>query len=316
MKNLIAAILAGLVVTTTVVGAAAPLELSGTANIKYESDSADNTSTESGAMYTFTLKGVQKIGPNLSLYARLGAQYASNPSLGDFNRDTYGQDTKGVFAIDQFGLIYKPDKLTFTLGRQEAVIGTTALLYKRSEENIGKDAFVDGLSVSGNIGAVSIWGIAAKENNAWLNNNSLYALRGGIDLSKNTNVGLTWGQYLYNGADTTNHWAIDATITFGKSTLIGEYTQSDRSSDNHAYAATWNYDFNGKTAIYITNFRAEANGDMGGQGEFDANNRGFYYGVTHAFNDHTSMEVTYKDQVSLADNSKNSKIEVWLKNKF
>ena len=55
---------------------------------------------------------------------------------------------------------------------------------------------------------------------------------------------------------------------------------------------------------------------MGEQSDFDNNNRGFYYGLTHAFNDKLSMEFIYKDQILLADKSKNTKVELWLKNKF
>ena len=77
-----------------------------------------------------------------------------------------------------------------------------------------------------------------------------------------------------------------------------------------------NYDLNGKTAVYLTHFRVEANADMGGQSDFDNDNRGIYYGLTHAFNDKLSLEVIFKDQVLLSDDSKNSKLEIWLKNNF
>jgi len=316
MKTLFAVFFTGLILFAPPPAAAAPLEISGDATIKYESDTADNTPTESGTMFSITLRGEQKIGHNLSLFARLGAQYASNPILGDFNPSFYGQNTKFAVAIDQFGLIYKPKNLTFTLGRQEASVGTTALLYSRSETNIGSNAFVDGLSVNGSIGSIDISAIAAKENNLWLSNNSLYALRGGYNLSPNVNMGFTWAQYNYYEADTTRHWAVDASVKFGKSNVIAEYAKSNNSTDNKAYAVTWNYAFDGKTALYITNFRVEANADMGGQSDFDNNNRGFYYGVTHSLNDNLSLEVIYKNQVLLADDSKNAKLEIWLKNKF
>ncbi len=315
MKYLIAAIIT-CVLFSTAPATAAPLEINGAATIRYEADSAGNAPTEGGTTYTITLRGEQPIAKNLSLFARLGAQYASNPGLADFNPAFHGQNTKAVATIDQFGLIYKPNKQRFSLGRQEAIVGNMALLYSRSETNIGKGAFVDGFSFNGSIGAIDISAIAARENNLWVTNNSLYALRGGYNLSPSLNMGFTWAQYKYHDANTTHHWATDATATLGKSTVMAEYAQSNSNNENKAYALTWSYNFNEKTALYMTNFRVDANADMGRQSDYDNNNRGFYYGVTHALNDDLSIELIYKDQVLLNDESKNSKIEIWLKNKF
>lgn len=317
MKNLLATILTGVIFSTMPVAAASPLEISGTATIKYESDTADNTPTQSGTMYSITLRGEQKIGQNLSLFARFGAQYASNPTLADFNPAVLAQDAKVAAGIDQYGLIYKPNSLTFILGRQEALVGTTALLYSRSETNIGNDAFVEGLSINGTVGSIDVSALAAKENNLWISNNRLYAVRGGYNVSPNLNLGLTWAQYHnVQDAETTHHWAADASVKFGKNAILAEYAQSNKSNENKAYAITWNHAFSEKTALYITNFRVEANADMGKQSDFDNNNRGFYYGITHSLNDNLSMELIYKDQVQLHDASKNTKIEVWMKNKF
>jgi hypothetical protein len=316
MKKLIVAALICVISSLNTAAAASPLIFTGSGAIKYESDNADSTGTESGTMYTFTLRGEQKISPKFSLFARFGAQYASNPILADFNRPFFFYDSKIEAAVDQFGLIYSTDKLVYTLGRQEAVIGLTGLLYSRPETNVGKTGFVDGLSIRGSIGSVDISVNAAKENNLWLQNNGLYDIRLGYSLSRNLNMGLTWAQYKYYGADPTNHWAADATANWGKSSLTAEYTQSNLSSANRAYALTWNYGLNEKTALYITNFQVEANGDMGGQSNYDNNNRGFYYGLTHSLSDKLSLEFIYKDQVLLADSSKNTKIELWLKNRF
>ena len=316
MKSIIAMLAVLMMLTAGPAVHAAPVEFSGDVTVKYEADSADNTPTESGMMYTLKLKGEKKIGKGLSLYARLGAQYASNPLVGDYDLGVYGQDTKAVAAIDQFGVIYKNDHLVYKLGRQDVAVGVTELLYHRADSNIGNNAFVDGLSVNGNIGTVDVAAIYAQENSIGLPNNSFYAIRGGYNLSKNANMGFTLAQYQYYAAETTHHWAADGTITLGKSSLTAEYTQSSNNEENKAYAITWNYNFTDKTALSVTHFRVEANGDMGGQSEYDNNNRGFYYGVTHAFNDKLSLEVVYKDQVFLADNSKNSKVEVTLNNTF
>jgi len=315
VKSVITIIVLGLLLTMASVAVAAPVEISGDVSVKYEVDTADNTPTESGMMYTFTLKGEKKIGKGLSHYGRLGVQYASNPLVGDYDLPTH-QDVKAVAAIDQFGMVYKSNKLVYKLGRQDIAVGVTTLLYNRPETKIGTNVFVDGLSVNGSIGLIDVAAVVARENNIWLPNNSLYAIRAGYNLSKNTNLGFTLGQYQYYNAETTNHWAIDGTIAFEKNRLTAEYTQSNNSQENKAYAITWNYKFNHKTALYVTNFRVEANGDMGKQSEFDNNNRGFYYGITHAFNDKMSLEMVYKEQVFLADNTKNTKVEVTLINTF
>lgn len=316
MKITLAVLAAGLLLSVTPLAQAAPLEFSGTATIKYQSETADQMPQQSGTMTTLTLRGEQPLGRNFSVYARLAAQYASNPLLADYDLEIHGEDKKFVASIDQFGILYKPGDFSFNLGRQEALIGKTAVLYSRSETNVGYGTFVDGLSFSGTAGKFDVSGIAARENNLGLPNNSLYALRAGYNLSKSTNLGVTWGNYRVHDGDTTNHWAIDAGATWGKASFIGEYAQSSASQQNKAYALSLNYDLNGKTAVYLTHFRVEANADMGGQSDFDNDNRGIYYGLTHAFNDKLSLEVIFKDQVLLSDDSKNSKLEIWLKNKF
>ena len=236
--------------------------------------------------------------------------------MGDYDLSVYGVDNKAVAGIDQFGLLYKTDKLELNLGRQDVIVGVTELLYKRDVTNIGNNAFVDGLSLKAKIGAVTVAAIAATEGNIWLPNNSFYAVRGGYSLSKNTNLGFTLAQYQYYNAERSQHWDMDGRVMFGKHSVTAEYAQSNCSTANRAYAITWNYKLNEKTALYITNFRVEANGDMGKQSEYDNDNRGFYYGMTHEFKDNLSLDVVYKDQVALAENSNNSKVEVTLKKSF
>lgn len=316
MKTVIATLVAALVWAISPAAFAAPVEFSGDVTVKYEVDTSAEGLTESGVMSTFTLKGEKKIGKGLSLYARFGAQYAGNPLLGDFNREAYAADTKAVASIDQFGLIYKTKKLTFILGRQDVVIGINELLYKRSAENIGNNAFVDGISVNGSMGVIDVAAIVARENNLWQDNNSFYAVRAGHSLSKNVNVGLTIAGYQYFNAESSRHWMVDATVNLGKHSILANYARSSSNEENNAYAVTWNYKFNDKTALYVTHFRAETNGVMGGQSEYDSNTRGFYYGVTHSFSDKYSMEFVFKDQVAIADGGKNSKVELKLVNTF
>jgi len=61
---------------------------------------------------------------------------------------------------------------------------------------------------------------------------------------------------------------------------------------------------------------------MGQQSDFDNNNRGFYYGITHQLTKNDSVEVVYKDQKTLRDaedapsGSHNTKIEATLTHAF
>lgn len=315
MKKLAATLVAGFLLSTAPVTFAEPLAISGTATVKYQSVTADDV-TESGTMTTVTIRGEQPLGKQWSVYARLAAQYATNPLLSDYNLDVHGADTKFVAQIDQFGILFKPGDFSFNLGRQEAIVGKTELLYKRSSDNVGYGKFVDGLSFEGKSGKLEMSGIAARENNIGMSNNDLFALRAGYNFTDNLNAGVTWGKYQVYEGDTTNHWAVDASRKWGKLDFTGEYGQSSVDVDNKAYALSLTYSFDEKTALNITNFRMEQNAAMGGQSEFDADNRGFYYGVTHALNDKWSLEATFKDQMTLSTGQKNSKLELWVKHGF
>ena len=156
MKKTVAVMVAGMIMATAPAALAEPVKLSGDVAVKYQRDTADGDPTASGSIYTFKLLGEAELGGGWSLYARLGAQSVTNPLLADFNvaPEVYGENKKSVVALDQFGLNYKTDKLTYKLGRQDVGVGTTTLLYHRPDSNIGKKAFVDGLTVAGTVGVV------------------------------------------------------------------------------------------------------------------------------------------------------------------
>ena len=290
-----------------------PFKLSGAISVKYERDAADGPPTQ-GTMYTFRLNGELDIGSGWSLYGRLGAQYATEPQVADFNPAAYGENQKLAVAIDQFGITYKRDKMVYKLGRQEVTIGTTALLYNHDETKIGKNVFVDGVSASGTAGAVDLFAIAAQEN--WDKENKLYAIRAGFNPSQSINCGLTLGRYQYTGGGGTGHWAIDGTYKSGKASLTGEYTQSSRSTDNMGYAVILGYGFTEKLLASITHFRLESEGSMGQQSDFDSGNRGFHYGLAYKLDGASSLEVIYKDQRTISNGAKNSKLEATLTYRF
>ena len=113
----------------------------------------------------------------------------------------------------------------------------------------------------------------AQEDNERAVDNHLYAIHGTYDVNKRMQVGATLGRYVYaddSGQNTTNG-AVDAAYKFKKSTFTSELAKSNADKDNKAYAVTWNYAFNDKTAVYVTAFRVEPYADMGQQSDFDNN---------------------------------------------
>lgn len=296
---------------------AAHVTVTGEATVKYERDRADGEPAVSGTMTTVKLTAEGEMSSGWSWYARLAAQQATQPALADFNTGAYASGTKSVAALDQFGFVHKAGPFTYKLGRQDVTIGTEALLYKRNHENVGRHAFVDGLTVGGKSGATDLSLVAAREDNeAGRENGTLYALRAGWQTADKTSWGLTWGRYQNSTAGSTTHWAVDGKYEFGKHSLSAQYTQSDAASDNKGYVMNWTYDFDGKTALYLMGFRRESAAAMGDQSEFDGGHKGFYYGLTHSLGKNTGLEILYKDQRQLGDGAKNNKFEAIVTHSF
>ncbi|MBP2654297.1 MAG: hypothetical protein H6Q73_1866 [Firmicutes bacterium] len=316
MKKIFAGVLVGMNLFAPMAFAAETVTFSGDATLKVEKDTAEGSANSSAAMYSLKLKAEAELGAGWSLYGRIGAQYATNPSFGDYNLDVYGDDNKSAVALDQFGLNYKTEQMVYKLGRQDVAVGKTALLYSRPDSNIGKRNFVDGLSADGTIGNIELTGLIAKEDNQGSLDNKLYALRTGFTPGERLNCGITMGRYQDDTNGTTNHWAVDGTYKLGKNSFTTEFTKSNSSSDNQAYTARWNYGFSDKIATYITGFRVETNGDMGKQSDYDNDNRGIHYGVTYQLSNANGLEVVYKDQKVISNGENNTKLEVTLSHAF
>lgn len=317
MKKGIAMLLAGLSLMGMPAVNAEPVKITGEAAVKYERDTAQDDPAVSGTMSTLKLKAEAELGSNLSLYARLAAQKATRPALTDFNAAAYAENTKSVAALDRFGLIYKAGSLDYKIGRQSLAIGTEALLYKRDDDNIGKHSVVDGLTATGKIGAIEVSAAAVREDNEAGNpRGKIYALRTGYSPADKLHWGLTLGRYQNAAAGSTNHWALDGKYEFEKSCFSAQYTTSSQSENNKGYIMNWTYDFNGKTAISLVAFRMEAAGAIGGQSEFDSDNKGFYYGLTHKLSDGACLGVVYKDQRQISDGKKNAKFEATMNYTF
>lgn len=303
MKKIITALVLGSSLFATAAASAAPITFNGDTSVKFTREKEDD-SAHSGTAYTLKLMAETKLNDSLSAYARLGAQnIGKNLVGGDFNTDAYSDKTS-VIAIDQFGLILEQGNLTYKLGRQDAAVGTTALLYGRLDSNIGKDNFVDGLSVAGTIGAANVSALFAREDNTEGRSNRVYALHSGFNPSENMNVGLTLGRFENSEGPSTNHWAVDGTYSYGRNSWTAEFGKSSSNTDNNAMAVAWNYDVNDRTAFNVTGFRVEANGAMGEQSDFGSNLRGVHYGVSHSIKDNTALEFVFKDEKDLGDSPK------------
>lgn len=316
MKKTMLGLAAGIILTSVPV-AAAPINITGDAAIKYQRDTADGEAATSGSVYTIKLMGEADLGDGWSLYTRLAAQHVTNPFLADFNLSPggYGESKKTVVALDQFGVNYKKDNMAYKLGRQDATVGTTALLYSRPDSNIGKEAFVDGLTFSGTVGVTDIAGLAAREDNPTGEaKNKVYAVRAGYSPSENFNYGVTLGRY--SSDDSTNHWAVDGTYKLGKSHFTAEYTKASSSTKNQAYAMVGGYDFDEKVSASITGFRVEEFGSMGQQSDFDVDNHGVHYGINYKIDEVAALEFVYKDQKTISDGKDNTSFEATLSYAF
>lgn len=312
MKKIIPVMLIGLSISLSPVALADPVQFTGDITVKYEKDTADASPNVSGTMSTIRLNAEKNIGNNWSMYARLGAQNATRTELADYNPDAY-HNKKSAVALDQFGFIYKNDKFTYKLGRQAAAVRADELLYKH--DNIGRTKFVDGLSVSGTIGAMDVFALLAQEDNVGSQDNKISAIRTGYSSTENLNWGVTLRRFQDQSQNDANHWEIDGTYKFGKNSLTAEYTSSS-DADSKAYAANWNYAFDNKNSAYITGFSVQPNSYMVNQGEFDIDNRGLYYGIVHQLNGVDAIEVVYKDQRTISSGQKNTKFETTFTHTF
>ncbi len=311
-KKVVAMLLAGATLTMTT-AAFAEVKFSGDVSVKYEKDTEDGAADVSGNVTTLKVLGEADLGSNWSFYTRLGAQHVSKVGLGDFKDSlAYDPDKKSVVSLDQFGFVYTDKEFTYKFGRQDVAVGNTALLYSRADSNIGKHNFVDGITASGKSGILDLSAVVAKEDNvSGVGDNRIYAVRAGYSPIENLNYGVTLGRFQSKDSalDSTNHWAVDGTYTLGKSSLGAEYTKSNSDTENKAYATTLNYDFDGKTAAYVTAFRVEANGDMGGQTDFENNARGSHFGVTHQLSDAYNFELVYKKWKEIGTTDKSTSLE-------
>lgn len=309
-KTVCAAVLTGTVLLSNQSASLAnPIEVSGDFSTKYFTSKVEGEDRDSTLVNTLKINLEVPFNDSASFYTRIGGQSLGKnlDDLKDFNTDAY-EDKRSVIAFDQFGFNIHASDFDFKLGRQDATIGQTALLYSRSDSNIGKHNFVDGLSFSGKAGSVDLSGIIAKEDNAD-EDNKLQSIRFGQTVNDVFTYGATLAQYQPHDGDNTKHWALDAAYTSGPHTFFAEYTKSNADAFNTAYAFGWDYAFNDRTNFTITRFKVNENGDMGGQSDFDNGNKGTHYTLAHQLDETVALELVYKDQKEISTSTKNTSLE-------
>lgn len=308
-KALSAALAAAFVLTTAGTVFADPLEFNGEVSYQHRENTHTGADDITNNIFKIQLNGkAANVIDNVDLFFRFGGSSVSDAVSGrDFTTGYPGvpSDERNVFALDEFGFIYKSGGFNYKIGRQEATVGATALLYNNNYF-VGKHSMVDGVTITGKSGATSISAIAA-EDDFYGQGDKLYAVSGSYKPSEKLTVGATLGKYdsaaNVSGKD-ENHWAVNASYDFtSKLGVFGEYAQSSASDDNKAYDIGLTYAFDKKTSLYVINHEVEKNGDMGGMTDFDNDYKGMYYGINHKFDKTSTLKFFYKDNKQVSDTS-------------
>lgn len=309
-KRLLAAALAASLTLSMGAVMAAPVDFDGSANLHYRWNDSESGSDES-AKGTFLLNAKTALNENTDLYARFATQRVhAGLSSADFDTDHYS-DT--VTTIDRYGVVLKGDNSAFNIGRQGATIGATALLYS-TEGNIGSyKGSIDGLNATAKVGATDLGLIAGKENGT---DNKVYGLHASYSPAEAWTIGGTLAKYDKDGADATNHWALDAAYTHGKAAYFAEYAKSDANTDNKAFVLGTSYAFDDKNSISAIYSKVENNSDMGGWTDFDPNGKGMYYSYNHKLNEDTTFNVFYKDMKNINTNESYDSFRTTVSYKF
>lgn len=293
-KALLAAVAAAFVLTTASNVFANPVELSG----KFETQYRYNTSTEDGVdsnkdgfKSTFVLDAKTNVFQNVDLYARFAAQHATIGA--DFF--TGGKDTG---AIDQFGFVVKGGNgFSYKIGRQDVSIGSTAIFYN-SSPYLGRDAFADGITVTGKSGVTDLKVVALKEDRDDSDaRNKIYALSASYSPAKNWTVGGTVGKYDYADAanEDTTHYAINVGYDHGKASYFTELGKSDADDLNKAVVLGVSYAPDAKNSFYVIYNKVEDNADMNGWTDFEPGQKSMYYGFNHKVTKDATLKFFYKD---------------------
>lgn len=301
-KALAMAVLAALSVSATAL--ANPVDITGKFETQYRYNTDDNKvdghSNDDGFKTTLILNATTKLEKNLDLYARFATQHTSNPEL----THDFFTGGKNTAAIDQFGFVLHEGNFNYKIGRQDASIGSTAILYN-TNPFLGRHIFADGITATGKSGVTDLKVIALKEDRqASDKENKVYALAASYSPAKNWNVGATLGKYDYKDVTKdTNHWAVNADYTYGKASYWAEFAGSNADTQNGAYGIGVSYAPDAKNSFYMINYKIEKNADMNGMTDYESGWKGFYYGYNYKVNNDTTLKFFLRDMKGVTDSS-------------
>lgn len=324
-KALTAALAAAFVLTTAGSVFAAPIEFDGKFEHQYRYNTWDNVKdaddnlvphNEDGFKSTVILNATTNIGKNVDFFARFAAQHATIGK--DFSDDA--TSSENTAAIDQFGFTFKDSNgFSYKLGRQDASIGATAILYNTSPY-LGKYEFADGVTVTGKSGVTDLKVIALKEDRKEsLDENKLFALSASYSPAQNWTLGGTLAKYDYKKASEkdTNHWAVNAGYDQGKASYFAEYAKSNADNNNSAYGLGVSYSPDAKNTFYAINYKIEENADMNGWTDYESGWQGMYYGYNYKYNKDTTVKFFLRDMEGVKDSSeKNTSFRTTVSVKF
>lgn len=313
-KRLLAAAVAATFTLSMGVAMAAPVDISGSAQVHYRWNDSDTKGTTESAKSTFLLNAKTALDANTDIYARFATQRVhAGDSSADFSTGHYG-DT--VTTIDRYGVILKTKDATFNIGRQGATIGATALLYS-TEGYIGSYmGSVDGVSASAKLGVTDLGLVAGKEDGT---DNKVYGLHASFKPAEAWTTGATVAKYDVDGADATNYWAVDAAYAQGKVGYFAEYAKSDADIKNKAYVVGASYTFDAKNSFSANYNKVEENGAMGDRGgwtDFDGHSKGMYYSYNYKITPDTTFNVFYKDMKDTNNNAGSNSFRTTVTYKF
>lgn len=326
-KKLLTTAIVSMMVLSTGAAMAAPVEIDGSASYRYRSDSNTDTSAvktnTNGSIYRVTLNAKTEIAPSLSVYGRFAAQGLSKEGFGS---DMIQKDSgKFIGEVDQFGVIYTANNFTYKIGKQDAVIGGTGLLYD-STGFLGKNNGLSAISISGTTGVTSVSILAGQENSYGTIDNKVYAARASYNPAKNLTLGATFARFAAAAGShlgkSANAYAVDFAYTAGKATYSAEYAKSNMDTKNKAYDLGISYAFDTKNSASVTYFNIQKfatfyqEQDAWEMTGYEAYNKGFYYSFTHQFTKDTSATLFYRDKQSLEDSSKNTSFRATVNYKF
>jgi len=298
---------AAFVLTTAGSVFAAPIEFDGKFEHQYRYNTWDNVTdapdNEDGFKSTLILNATTNVGKNVDFFARFAAQHATIGK--DFS--DFATSSENTAAIDQFGFVFKDTNgFSYKLGRQDASVGATAILYN-SSPYLGKYMFADGVTVTGKSGITDLKVIAVKEARSdKQDENKLFALSASYSPAPNWTLGGTLAKYDYeNSANKdTNHWAVNAGYDQGKASYFAEYAKSNADSDNSAYGLGVSYSPDAKNTFYAINYKIEELADMNDWTDYESGWKGMYYGYNYKYNKDITLKLFLRDMKRVEDSSK------------